>query len=165
MDNTGQARVPAKLLLNPAHLLSLGFGSGLSPKMPGTMGTVVGVGLYLVVPSQYLMDWKIYLAVIVVIFLIGIVLCGYTAKALNVHDHPGIVWDEIVGYFITMFMVPKEWMWILIGFVLFRIFDILKPWPISIADKRLKGGFGIMLDDVIAAIFALIIIQIILYLL
>jgi len=165
MDNTEQARVPAKLLLNPIHLLSLGFGSGLSPKMPGTMGTVVGVGLYLLLPMQYLTDWKIYLGIIVFTFLIGIYLCGYTAKTLNVHDHPGIVWDEIVGYFITMFMVPKEWLWILIGFILFRIFDILKPWPISIADKRLKGGFGIMLDDVIAAIFALIIIQITLYLL
>ncbi len=162
MDNTQQTRVPAKLLLNPAHLLSLGFGSGLSPKMPGTMGTVIGVLIYLVLPS---VDWKIYLGIVLGTFLIGIFLCGYTAKALNVHDHPGIVWDEIVGYFITMFMVPKEWMWILLGFILFRIFDIWKPWPISIADKRLKGGFGIMLDDVIAGIFALIIIQIILYLL
>ena len=165
MDNTEQVRVPAKLLLNPAHLLSLGFGSGLSPKMPGTMGTLAGVGLYLLLPSQYLMNWKIYLGIIIASFLIGIFLCGYTAKALNVHDHPGIVWDEIVGYFIAMFMVPKEWMWILLGFVLFRLFDILKPWPISIADKRLKGGFGIMFDDVIAAVFALIIIQISLYLL
>ncbi len=162
MDNTEQARVPAKLLLNPAHLLSLGFGSGLSPKMPGTIGTVIGVAIYLLIPS---VDWKIYLSIIIAAFLTGIFLCGYTAKALNVHDHPGIVWDEIVGYFITMFMVPKQWMWILLGFVLFRIFDIWKPWPISIADKRLKGGFGIMLDDVIAAIFALIIIQITLYLL
>lgn len=162
MDNTEQARVPAKLLLNPAHLLSLGFGSGLSPKMPGTMGTVVAVAIYLLVPT---MDWKIYLGIIIGAFLIGIFLCETTAKALNVHDHPGIVWDEIVGYFITMFMVPKEWLWILIGFVLFRLFDIWKPWPIAVADKRLKGGFGIMFDDVIAAIFALIIIQIILYLL
>jgi len=81
-----------------------------------------------------------------------------------VHDHPGIVWDEIVGYFITMFMVPKEWMWIVSGFILFRFFDILKPWPISVADKQLKGGFGIMFDDVIAGIFALVVIQIALYL-
>jgi phosphatidylglycerophosphatase A len=162
MDKSEQARVPAKLLLNPVHLLSLGFGSGLSPKMPGTMGTVVAVGLYLLLPG---IGWKIYLGIIIVSFLIGIFLCGYTAKTLNVHDHPGIVWDEIVGYFITMFMVPKEWMWILLGFVLFRLFDIWKPWPISIADKQLKGGFGIMFDDVIAAVFSLIIIQISLYLL
>lgn len=162
MDSSKQARVPAKLLLNPAHCLSLGFGSGLSPKMPGTMGTVVAVGLYLLLPE---MDWKIYLGVILISFIIGIFLCDYTAKALNVHDHPGIVWDEIVGYFITLFMVPKTGLWVLLGFVLFRIFDICKPWPISVADKRLKGGLGIMLDDVIAGLFALIIIQIILYLL
>ena len=162
MDSSKQARVPVKLLLNPAHCLSLGFGSGLSPKMPGTMGTVIAVGLYLLLPE---MDWKIYLGVILVSFIAGIFLCDYTAKALNVHDHPGIVWDEIVGYFITMFMVPKTGLWVLLGFVLFRLFDICKPWPISVADKRLKGGLGIMLDDVIAGLFALIIIQIILYLL
>lgn len=162
MDSSKQARVPVKLLLNPAHCLSLGFGSGLSPKMPGTMGTVIAVGLYLLLPE---MDWKIYLGIILVSFIAGIFLCDYTAKALNVHDHPGIVWDEIVGYFITMFMVPKTWLWVLLGFVLFRLFDICKPWPISIADKRLKGGLGIMLDDIIAGLFALIIIQIILYLL
>jgi len=162
MESSKQARVPAKLLFNPAHLLSLGFGSGLSPKMPGTMGTVVAVGLYLLLPET---DWKIYLGIILVSLIAGIFLCDYTAKALNVHDHPGIVWDEIVGYFITMFMVPKTWLWLLFGFVLFRLFDIWKPWPISIADKHLKGGLGIMLDDVIAGLFALIIIQITLYLL
>ena len=162
MDNNNKSQVPASLLLNPIHLLSLGFGSGLSPKMPGTMGTVVAVGLYLLLPT---VDWKIYLGIVITSLIVGIFLCDYTAKALNVHDHPGIVWDEIVGYFITMFMVPKSWLWILVGFVLFRLFDIWKPWPISIADKRLKGGLGIMLDDVIAGLFALIIIQIILYLL
>lgn len=162
MDKTEQPRIPAKLLLHPAHLLSLGFGSGLSPKMPGTSGTLVGVGIYLVLPN---MDWKVYLGMVILTFIIGIFLCGYTAKILNVHDHPGIVWDEITGYLITMFMVPKSWPWIVSGFILFRIFDILKPWPISITDKRVSGGLGIMLDDVIAGIFSLIIIQITLYLL
>jgi phosphatidylglycerophosphatase A len=162
MDKQTKTQVPVKMLLNPAHLLSLGFGSGLAPKMPGTMGTLVGVILFVLMPA---LDWKIYLGVIVLASVVGIFLCDYTAKALNVHDHPGIVWDEIVGYFITMFMVPKSWLWILAGFILFRVFDILKPWPISIADKKVPGGLGIMLDDVIAALFALIIMQIILYLL
>lgn len=162
MDQQSKAQVPVKMLLNPAHCLSLGFGSGLAPKMPGTLGTLVGVLLFVLLPQ---MDWKIYLAITVVAFVAGILLCDYTAKALNVHDHPAIVWDEIVGYLITMFMVPGDWMWIVIGFILFRIFDILKPWPISIADKKVPGGLGIMLDDVIAAIFSLIIIQITLYLL
>lgn len=162
MDSSKQARVPARLLLNPLHMLSLGFGSGLSPKMPGTMGTVIAVGLYLLMPD---VDWMIYLGIIFISLIAGVFLCDYTAKALKVHDHPAIVWDEIVGYFITMFMVPKNGLWILVGFILFRLFDIWKPWPISVADKRLKGGLGIMLDDVIAGIFALIIIQIFLYLL
>lgn len=162
MDKQSKTQVPVKLLLNPAHCLSFGFGSGLAPKMPGTVGTLIGVLLFILLP---VLDWKIYLGTVAVAFSVGVFLCDYTATALNVHDHPGIVWDEIVGYFITMFMVPKSWMWILIGFVLFRIFDILKPWPISIADKKVQGGLGIMLDDVIAGVFALIIIQIILYLL
>ncbi len=162
MDNSVNPQVPARLLSNPVHLLSLGFGSGLSPKMPGTLGTLVGVLLFVLLP---VLDWKLYLGFTGLAFIIGIGLCGYTAKVLNAHDHPAIVWDEIVGYFITMFMVPKDWMWILAGFILFRSFDILKPWPISVADKHVKGGFGIMLDDVIAALYSLIIIQIFLYLL
>ena len=79
------------------------------------------------------------------------------------HDHKGIVWDEIVGYLITMIAAPKGWLWIIIGFVLFRLFDILKPWPISVADKQLKGGFGIMIDDVLAGIAAFVILHIIAY--
>ena len=162
MDNPKQVRVPGKLLLNPLHFLSLGLGSGLSPKMPGTMGTIIGVLLFVALPN---VSWELYLGILISSFMVGIILCDYTAKALKVHDHPAIVWDEIVGFFITMFMVPKTWVYILVGFVLFRFFDILKPWPISLADKNVKGGLGIMLDDVIAGIFALIIIQIFLYLL
>jgi len=126
------------------------------------MGTLIGVVLFILLP---VLDWKVYIGIVTLAFIMGVFLCDYTAKALNVHDHPGIVWDEIVGYFITMFMVPKSWLWIVIGFILFRVFDILKPWPISLADKKVHGGFGIMLDDVIAGVFALIIIQITLYLL
>ena len=162
MDNNNKAQVPASLLLNPVHLLSLGFGSGLSPKMPGTMGSIVGIGLFLLLPE---LDWNIYLLIVVVALILGIYLCAETARALKVHDHPAIVWDEIVGIFITLFMVPKEWLWLALGFILFRLFDIVKPWPISIADKCIKGGLGIMLDDVIAGLFSLLIIQIILYLL
>ena len=162
MDNNNKAPVPASLLLNPIHLLSLGFGSGLSPKMPGTMGSLVGVGLVVLLP---VMDWIYHLSLVVVTMVFGIYLCGATAKALQVHDHPAIVWDEIVGIFITFILVPKTWLWLCVGFVLFRFFDILKPWPISLADKHVKGGLGIMLDDVIAGIISLLIIQIILYLL
>ena len=161
MDNNNKIRVPASLLLNPVHLLSLGFGSGLSPKMPGTMGTLVGVGLYNLFAG---VRWEIYLAIVITALISGIFMCTYTAKALQVHDHPAIVWDEIVGYFVSLFMVPKDWLWVGLAFILFRFFDILKPWPISLLDKTLKGGFGIMLDDLVAGFFTLIIIQIILYL-
>jgi len=85
---------------------------------------------------------------------VGIYLCGKTADALGVHDHGGIVWDEIVGYLITMIAVPLDWKWVLVGFILFRIFDIWKPWPIKWVDSKVSGGLGIMLDDVLAGIFA-----------
>ncbi len=146
--------VPAKLLLNPVHLLAFGFGSGLSPKMPGTMGTVMGVLLYLLYPAQ--LDWRIYGIILLVAIIAGVFICHLSANAMDVHDHPSIVWDEIVGFWITMFMVPKTWEWIVVGFLLFRFFDILKPWPISALDSKVKGGLGIMLDDIVAAIFFLV---------
>lgn len=126
------------------------------------MGTLVGVLLYL--PLQ-LLAWQYYLLVLVLFCLAGIWLCGRTASALGVHDHPAIVWDEITGYLLTMLAAPPGWAWILLGFVLFRIFDIWKPWPIRLLDKQLKGGFGVMADDLLAAIFSLTIIQITAYIL
>lgn len=95
--------------------------------------------------------------------LFGIWLCGVSANELGIHDPAGIVWDEIVGYLVTMIAAPAGWKWIIIGFILFRIFDIWKPWPVNWADKKLEGGLGIMLDDVIAGIYALIILQLIAY--
>ena len=117
-----------------------------------TCGTLVAIPPYLLL-VQLPPVW--YLAAIVITFAIGVFLCDYTSKALNVHDHPGIVWDELVGFWVTMVAVPVGWPWILAGFVLFRVFDILKPWPVKIADQKLKGGFGIMLDDVLAGVYAL----------
>ena len=156
------ARLTPRLLLHPIHLLSLGFGTGLVPKMPGTIGTLVGVLLF--IPMRYL-PWQYYLVLVVVLFAVGIWLCGKTADRLGLHDHPAIVWDEIVGYLITMFLAPPGWLWLLIGFVLFRLFDIWKPWPIRWLDKQVRGGLGIMIDDVLAAVYALICLQIIAYLL
>ena len=145
------------MLRNPLHLLALGFGSGLSPKAPGTFGTLAAIPPYLLLaqlPQPY------YLLAIAAAFGLGVYLCGYTSRALGVHDHPGIVWDEFVGFWITMIAVPTDWAWILAGFVLFRFFDIVKPWPVRIADKKMKSGFGIMFDDVLAGIYALIGLQI-----
>ena len=139
------------ILANPIHLLAFGFGAGLSPKAPGTMGTVVAVFIYLVLPN---MPPIIYAGLILLSFVFGIWICGKTAEDLGVHDHGGIVWDEFVGYWITMFMAPSGLFWVLLGFVLFRLLDIFKPWPIKWADKELAGGLGIMLDDVLAGIMA-----------
>ena len=144
------------ILANPIHLLAFGFGAGLSPKAPGTMGTVVAVFIYLVLPN---MPPIIYAGLILLSFVFGIWICGKTAEDLGVHDHGGIVWDEFVGYWITMFMAPSGLFWVLLGFVLFRLLDIFKPWPIKWADKELAGGLGIMLDDVLAGIMAALCMQ------
>lgn len=151
-------RLTLKDLAEPRRLLALGFGSGLAPVAPGTFGTLAAVPLYLLLQPLPLMY---YLAVLIVTFLLGIWLCDVTARQLGVHDHPGIVWDEFVGYWITMLMAPAGWLWIAVGFVLFRCFDILKPWPIRWIDKRVGGGFGIMLDDVLAGIYGLVVLQLI----
>ena len=149
--------ISPRLLRNPLHLLSLGFGSGLSPFAPGTCGTLVAIPLYLLLAQLPL--WY-YLATVAVAFAIGVYLCGYTSTTLGEHDHSGIVWDEFVGFWITMIAVPANWQWILAGFVLFRLFDIVKPWPVKVADAKMKGGFGIMFDDLLAALYAVIVLQI-----
>jgi phosphatidylglycerophosphatase A len=144
-------KIPARLLLHPVDFLALGFGSGMTPLAPGTAGTVVAIPLYLLMQPLALMP---YLAVVALLFLVGIPICAHTANRLGVHDHPGIVWDEIVGYLVTMAFAPAGWLWVAAGFVLFRLFDIVKPWPIRWCDRKVHGGFGIMLDDLLAGVFA-----------
>jgi phosphatidylglycerophosphatase A len=142
------------------HFLAFGLGSGAAPKAPGTFGTLAAIPLYLLLAQLPL--WA-YLVIIVASFALGIYLCGQASKDMGVHDHGGIVWDEFVGFWITMIAVPMQWPWIIAGFVLFRFFDIIKPWPIGWLDKRVHGGLGIMIDDVIAGVFALIILQVALF--
>lgn len=141
---------------NPAHLLAFGLGAGAAPKAPGTAGTLVAVPLYLLVSGLPL--WA-YLAITVAAFLAGIWICGLTAEDLGTHDHPGIVWDEVVGFLVTMTAAPAGWAWLVAGFALFRGFDILKPWPIHWLDARVGGGLGIMLDDLAAGLFAFAVLQ------
>ena len=150
------APTPRSVWRNPVHFAAFGFGSGAAPVAPGTFGTLMGVALYLLLPS---MTWTLYLLFLLVATLVGIWLCDRTARDIGVHDHGGIVWDEFVGYWITMFMAPEGWPWIVAGFALFRLFDILKPWPISWLDRHVKGGFGVMVDDVLAGVMALICLQ------
>ncbi len=155
-------KIPAKLLRHPWHFFSLGFGSGLAPFAPGTFGTLAAIPLYYLCRDLSLEN---YLLLIAVAFAIGVYWCDFTSKALGVHDHSGIVWDEIVGFFITMIAVPFSMVNIVIGFLLFRLFDIWKPWPIKWLDEKVSGGFGIMIDDVLAGIFALACLHGILFLL
>ncbi|PCK08317.1 MAG: phosphatidylglycerophosphatase A [Alteromonadaceae bacterium] len=136
---------------SPTLFLAFGFGSGLSPIMPGTAGTLVALPLYLLMASWH---WSLYLLMLVLTSVLGFYLCGRAASKLNVHDHSGIVWDEFVGFWITMFLVPAHWYWVVLGFVLFRFFDIVKPWPISWVDRKVHGGVGIMLDDILAGLAA-----------
>jgi len=140
-----------RLLRDPVHLLALGFGSGLSPRAPGTAGTLAAVPVIMFIGS---FGWAALAIAVVVMSVSGVYICDASAKKLGVHDHPAIVWDEFTGFAITMLAVPLTWYWLLAGFVLFRFFDIVKPWPIREADHRLKGGLGIMLDDVIAGVFS-----------
>ncbi len=140
----------------PHHWLAYGFGSGLAPWAPGTFGTLAAIPLYLLLVPLPLI-W--YLAVLVPLFLIGVWACGKTNTELGVQDASAIVWDEILGYLITMIAAPAGWHWILVGFVLFRLFDILKPWPISMLDRSVHGGLGVMLDDIVAGLMAFALLQ------
>ena len=138
-----------EILCNPIFLLAFGFGSGFAPKAPGTAGTLLAVLIHLILVN--LPPW-IHGTIIFAAFFIGIWVCGRTAEYLGVHDHEGIVWDELVGYWLMMFLVPSNWLWVSFGFVLFRILDIFKPWPISVVDRQVGGGLGIMLDDLLAGV-------------
>lgn len=141
----------------PIMWLATGFGAGLSPVAPGTAGSLVGVLVFLAMAGLPLLP---YLLLVMVLAAIGVWVCERAGRALGVTDHPGIVWDEIVGLLITMTATPLSWQGVVLGFALFRLFDILKPWPVASIDRRVPGGLGVMLDDVMAGIYALACLQI-----
>jgi len=140
------------LLRHPAHLLALGFGSGLVPKAPGTFGSLAAIPLFLLFPA-WPMAWM--LGLVALLFALGVWCCGVTGRALGVSDHGGIVWDEMVAMWLILALVPRTLFWFAAAFALFRLFDIWKPFPIRQFDARLKGGFGVMFDDLLAAGYAL----------
>ncbi|ULQ46196.1 phosphatidylglycerophosphatase A [Flagellatimonas centrodinii] len=158
--------LPTRLILfTPVHLLAFGFGAGLAPRAPGTVGTLVGIPFALAVIAMPPLQMVVALA-----FLIGagIYLCGESARLLGVHDHGGIVFDEIVGYVIAclplMPILRPEGLSLVVGlllaFGLFRFFDIVKPWPIRWLDRHVHGGLGIMVDDLLAGVFAAVILYV-----
>ena len=148
-----------QILRDPLMFVAFGFGSGLSRYMPGTMGTLAAIPVYLLLaetssPTAYLIGT-------LVLMVLGVPICQYAAEKLAVHDFGGIVWDEVVGLLLTLLGFSFSWQILVAGFVLFRFFDIVKPWPIRFIDKRIHGGLGIMLDDVLAAVFANLVLHLI----
>lgn len=150
-DRDTQPAKVRQVLLDPVNFLAFGFGSGLVPLAPGTAGSLLGVALaWLSLPLAP--EWRAGAGVLA--FLAGIWLCGESARRMGVHDHPGIVWDEIVAMYLVLLTVPPGIALWALAFGLFRLFDVWKPWPIRDLDHRLPGGAGIMLDDLAAAFYA-----------
>ena len=153
--NLQHAELVQLVIRNPVHWPAFGFGFGLMPFAPGTWGSLPGVALWWYLPKDIYLQSAVALAG----FLVGIWFCGESARRIGVHDHGAIVWDEIIGMFLTLMAVPDSVhpAWVLVAFMLFRVADIWKPWPIRELDHSLRGGLGIMLDDVIAALYAALI--------
>lgn len=150
-------QLPVSLWQNPLHFIAFGFGSGAIPIAPGTFGTLLAIPFYLAI--QHLSNLN-YLIVITIITILSCWLCEKVSREIAADDHQGMCIDEFVGFLVTMFAAPIGWQWILIGVILFRIFDIWKPQPIRYLDEHIHGGIGMILDDVAAGVFSAIIIQI-----
>jgi len=147
---TSGARIRPSLR-DPVQWLATGFGAGLAPRAPGTAGTVVAL-----VPAWLMLDLPLVprVAIVAALFVAGIFVCGASARKVATHDHPSIVFDEIVGFLAATLFLTDEVLWLVPAFLLFRLFDIWKPWPIRDLDHRLAGGLGIMLDDLMAGVYA-----------
>jgi phosphatidylglycerophosphatase A len=146
------------MLRHPAHVIALGAGAGLMPAAPGTAGTLLAFPLYWALAS--VCTAGTLLALIGAGFVIGIWACGATGRALGAADHGAMVWDEVVAFALVLFFTPAGWPWQAGAFLLFRFFDILKPPPIRYFDRRLKSGFGVMFDDVLAALYTLLVLAV-----
>ncbi len=148
----GNSNLTSKqILTDPVLFMAFGFGSGLATKAPGTFGTLAAIPVYVLLIQSNLFAYS-FATILVIIS--GIWICGSAAEKLGEHDFSGIVWDEIAGFLVTMWMVPFSWQAVVTGFILFRVFDIFKPWPINWIDKKVHNGLGIMLDDLLAGLFA-----------
>lgn len=146
-----------KLIRNPCLALAFGLGAGLTPKLPGTVGTLWAIPLWWWLSG---LGTTPYLVITGCVFVFGVWICNRAMSKLEQHDHPGIVLDEIVGYLLALVVVPASVGWVLLSFVLFRFFDIVKPWPINWLDQHVRGGLGVMLDDLVAGIGTALIILI-----
>ena len=143
------------LLMHPAHLVAFGFGAGLAPVAPGTWGTLLALPVYWL--ASPLLDPVGYLLMVAVLLLLGIWACEVTGRAIGVSDHGGMVWDEMVAFLLVLFFVPAALAWQAVAFLVFRLFDILKPPPIRYYERTFRNGFGVMLDDLVAAFYTLLV--------
>ncbi|MBV9576711.1 MAG: phosphatidylglycerophosphatase A [Gammaproteobacteria bacterium] len=148
--------VPEAVWQRPLYFIAFGLGSGAMPFAPGTFGTLMAIPFYLLIHPLPL---TIYLIFVLCFIGLSSWICEQVSREISLHDHPGMCLDEFAGFFVTMIHAPTGFAWILIGFLLFRLFDIWKPWPISFLDEKIHGGFGMVLDDIVAGIFAMLIIQ------
>lgn len=151
--------IPHAVWTNPLYFIAFGLGSGALPA-PGTFGTLFAIPFYLVLQ---LLPLPLYLLATLIILFASAWLLDKLSKALDCHDHPGMCLDEFVGFFVTMIHVPPSISFIILGFILFRLFDIWKPWPISLIDKHWHGGLGMVMDDVVAGLFVCFFLQLIAY--
>lgn len=148
------------LLASPMGWVACGFGSGLAPFAQGTFGSLAAIVPWL---ALRMLPMQLYVFAVAVAFVAGVWVCGIAGRVLGVEDHRSIVWDEFVGMWITLIPAVAEGWWsVVIGFVLFRLFDVWKPWPIRLLDRRLKGGVGVMVDDVVAGVFAAVVLAVVL---
>ncbi len=148
--------IPDSIWKNPLHFIAFGFGTGAMPVAPGTFGTLIAIPFYLALCTLPLLA---YILVVSLIIVFSIWLCEKVSRDISSHDHQGMCVDEIVGYLVTMIGAPHGFLWIAAGFGLFRLFDIWKPWPINVVDQRVHGGFGMILDDVLAGVYSLLILK------
>ena len=152
------APTAAFMVRHPAHLIALGAGAGLVPGAPGTAGTLAAFALYWALAA--VCTAPTLLALIALGFALGVWACARTGRALGIYDHGAIVWDEIVAFMLVLLFTPEGLLWQAFAFLLFRLFDILKPPPIRYYDRTLRNGFGVMFDDLLAAFYTLLVLAV-----
>ena len=146
--------IPDGIFEKPLYFIAFGFGVGIIPFAPGTFGTLFAVFLYSLLPT---LSFSSHLIITVIITMLSIFICDKVSREIELHDHPGMCLDEFPGFFVSMLFAPAGWVGLISAFLLFRFFDIIKPWPINWIDKNVHGGFGMVLDDVLAGVYVSVI--------
>lgn len=146
--------IPEGVFEKPLYFIAFGFGVGIIPFAPGTFGTLFAAFLYSLLP---ILSFSSHLIITVFITIISIFICDKVSREIELHDHPGMCLDEFPGFFVSMLFAPAGWVGLISAIILFRIFDIIKPWPINWIDKNVHGGFGMVLDDVLAGVYVSVI--------